>query len=177
MSNIVIQGIGFAAVLLFLLSFQIKSNKKLFLFQLLGSALFCLQFFLLGAYSGAISLIAIMCRNALLMKVRDWPWVKSKKTLAVFLVVFAGISAFTWEGLYSLLPLYAMLGTTISYWTDNAQKIRLGILIFDVPGWLIYDFIVGSWGGMLNETITLISVLVSIWRYGWKSMGDSNSGF
>ena len=39
------------------------------------------------------------------------------------------------------------------------------------PCWLIYDILVGSWGGVLNESITLGSILLSIYRYGWKAMG------
>lgn len=177
MYDIITQGIGFVGVLFFIISFQIKSNRKLFIMQLLGSGMFCCQFFLLGAYSGMVSLLAIMARNALLIKVRDWPWVRSQKTLAAFLVICIGCVALTWQGPVSLLPLLAMVGTTVAYWTDNAQKIRLGILVFDVPGWLIYDIIVGSWGGVVNELITLASVLISIRRYGWKAMNDPDSGF
>ena len=177
MYDIFVQAIGFTAVLFFIISFQIKSNKMLFIMQLLGSAMFCLQFLLMGAYSGMVSLLAIIARNALLSKVRDWPWVASKKTMALFLLICVACVAVTWQGPLSLLPLYAMVGTTVTYWTDNAQKIRLGILLFDVPGWLIYDFIIGSWGGVLNELITLASVLISIWRYGWKARDDPDSGF
>ena len=177
MYDIFVQAIGFAGVLFFIISFQIKSNKKLFVMQLLGSAMFCLQFFLMGAYSGMVSLLAIIARNALLTKLRDWPWVAQKKTMIAFLVICVGCVALTWQGPLSLLPLWAMAGTTAAYWTDNAQKIRLGILVFDVPGWLIYDLIIGSWGGVLNELITLASVIISIRRYGWKAMNDPDSGF
>lgn len=177
MYDLFVQLIGFAGVAFFIISFQIKSNRMLFIMQLLGSSMFLTQFLLMGAYSGVISLSAIILRNALLIKVRDWPWVKSKWTLLAFLALFTGCFVFTWQGPMSLLPFYAMLGTTLTYWTDNAQKIRLGILLFDVPGWLIYDFIIGSWGGVLNELITLASVLISIWRYGWKAMDDPDSGF
>ena len=131
MSPIFIQAIGFVGVLFFIISYQIKSNKMLFLMQMLGTAMFCCQFLLLGATSGAANLIGIIVRNALLMKCRDW----------------------------------------------NAQKIRLGNLICGSPCWLIYDALIGSWAGVLNESITLGSILVSIWRYGWKAMGKSDSGF
>ena len=75
-----IQGIGFAAVAVFILSYQIKSNRTLFLLQLIGSALFCVQFFLLDAKSGCLSLAVNMLRNALMMKYNDWGWVR--KTLS-----------------------------------------------------------------------------------------------
>ena len=68
MPQAVVQGIGFVAVAAFILSYQIKSNRWLFLLQLIGSALFCLQFFLLDAFSGCLSLAVNILRNALMMK-------------------------------------------------------------------------------------------------------------
>ncbi len=68
MSDFFIQGIGFAALALFIMSYQIKSNKWLFLLQLLGPALFCIQFFMLDAISGCFSLAVNILRNALMMK-------------------------------------------------------------------------------------------------------------
>ena len=174
---IIIQGIGFVGVLFFILSYQIKSNKMLFLMQLLGTATFCCQFLLLGATSGAANLIGIIVRNALLMKYRDWAWIRSKWTEIVFLIFFTIAFIATWQGPISLLPYAAVVGTTIAYWTDNAQKIRLGNLVCGSPCWLVYDALIGSWAGVLNESITLGSILVSIWRYGWKAMGRSDSGF
>ena len=177
MDHIVIQAIGFVGVLFFIISYQLKSNKMLFLMQLLGTATFCCQFLLLGATTGAVNLIGIMARNALLMKYRDWAWVRSRWTEAAFLCLFTVAFALSWQGPISLLPYAAMVSTTIAYWTDNAQKIRLGNLACGSPCWLIYDFLIGSWAGVLNESITLASILVSIRRYGWKAMGRSDSGF
>ena len=177
MNPILIQAIGFVGVLFFIISYQIKSNRMLFLLQLLGTAMFCCQFLLLGATSGAANLIGIMVRNALLIKYRDWAWVRSKWTEIIFLIFFTAAFIATWQGLISLLPYAAVVSTTIAYWIDNAQKIRLGNLACGSPCWLIYDVLIGSWAGVLNESITLGSIIVSIWRYGWKAMGSSDSGF
>ena len=63
----------------------------------------------------------------------------------------------------------------IGYWTNNAQKIRMSQMIGS-PTVLVYDFLIRSWGGVLNESIVIISILVSIVRFGWKNMGE-NEGF
>lgn len=177
MQEVLVQAIGFAGVVFFIISYQIKSNRMLFLMQMLGTAMFCCQFLILGAYTGAINLIIIIARNALLMKVRSWSWVRSRIVLFLFLFLACAGAALTWQGWISLLPLAAVIVTTIAYWTDNAQKIRLGNLVCGSPCWLVYDFLIGSWGGVLNEAITLASIFVSIWRYGWKNMGDPDAGF
>ena len=74
------------------------------------------------------------------------------------------------------MPFVALVGSTIGYWTNNAQKIRLSNLVCASPAWVIYDIFVGSIGGVLSESIAIISILVSVYRYGWKNMGDPEFG-
>ena len=175
MSEFVIQLIGFIGVAFFIVSYQIKSNKALFLFQLIGSLVFCIQFFIMGALSGALSLVVNIIRNLLLVKVNEWKWVKSKWTLAAIIAILAAITAYTWAGPMSLLPFISVAVTSIGYWTNNAQKIRLSQMIGS-PTVLVYDLLIRSWGGVLNESIVIISIIVSIVRFGWKNMGE-NEGF
>ena len=89
MNEWIVQGIGFLGVAFFALSYQVKSNRKLFLCQAIGSGLFALQFFLLGAVSGAYSLLLNIFRGLLLMRYNDWPWVRWKGLAALFCTLYA----------------------------------------------------------------------------------------
>lgn len=175
MTTFLIQLVGFLGTAVFILSYQIKSNRKLFLFQLIGCALFCLQFYLLNAKSGCLSLAVNILRNAMLMKYKDWEWVRWKGWPFLFSGVIAVVVWITWNGPVSLLALAASLGSTFGYWSNNARKIRLANMACACPCWLLYDVIVGSWGGVLNEAITLISIFVSIIRFGWKGLGEDKA--
>lgn len=172
-----IQAIGFLAVACFILSYQVKSNRALFLCQVVGSALFCLQFFLLGAASGCLSLAVNMLRGVLLMKYNDWPWVRRKGLAVILCGVFGIILVFTWAGPLSLLAFIASAVSTVGYWQNNARTIRLSNLLCASPCWLVYDVCVHSWGGALSEAITIASILVSGFRFGWKALGDPDSDF
>ena len=176
MSELAIQAIGFVGVAFFIASYQIKSNRALFACQLTGCIIFCIQFFIMGAYTGALSLIINIIRNVLLLKARDWLWVKSKITLAVIIALLAGITVYTWAGWMSLLPFVSVAVTSIGYWTNNAQKIRLSQFI-GAPCTLVYDILIRSWGGVLSESITLMSIIISVVRFGWKEMGKEDSDF
>lgn len=177
METFITQAIGFLAVASFVLSYQAKSNRALYLCQVIGSALFCLQFFLLGAASGCLSLAVNILRGAVLMKYNDWPWVRRKGTAALFCGAFAVILALTWDGPLSLLAFTASAVSTIGYWQNNARTIRLSNLLCASPCWLVYDVFVHSWGGVLSEAITIVSILVSGLRFGWKTLGDPDSAF
>jgi len=43
-------------------------------------------------------------------------------------------------------------------------------MLVNSPLWIIYDVIIGSWAGILDEIVTEISMIVSIFRYGWKNL-------
>lgn len=174
MSAILIQAMGFIAAIFFIISYQIRSNRALFLCQLIGCLIICIQMLLLGAYTGAMGLLVNILRNVLLLKVNDWAWVKSRYTLAAVLALLLGVTAFTWDGWISLLPLASVGVTSIGYWTNNAQKIRLSQL-FGSPCTLLYDILVHTWGGALSEAITLASIIISIFRFGWKNLDQDES--
>ena len=169
MSAVFIQGIGFVAVLFFIFSYQLRSNRMLFLCQLLGCSIFCLQFCLMGAYTGAVSLLVNILRNLLLLKIDQWDWVKSKVTMSGILLLLAVMTILTWDGWISLLPLASVGVTTVGYWTNNAQKLRLS-QFFGSPCTLLYDILIHSWGGVISESITLASIIISVFRFGWSDL-------
>ena len=174
MNDMAVQAIGFIGVVFFIASYQMRSNRALFLFQLIGCLIFTAQFLIMGAYTGALSLIVNVLRNLLLLKISDWKWVKSKITLSAILVLLTTVTVYTWAGWLSLLPLLSVGITSIGYWTNNAQKIRLSQMLGS-PCTLVYDALIHSWGGVMNESIALISIIVSVCRFGWRNLAKTEA--
>ena len=69
----------------------------------------------------------------------------------------------------------ANIAATVGGYTYNPRKIRLVGMLVNSPLWIIYDGIIGSWAGILDEIVTEVSMIVSIFRYGWENL-DSVSG-
>ena len=174
MNAAIIQAIGFVGMAFFIVSYQIRSNQALFLCQLLGCCVFCLQFCIMGAYSGALGLLVNIARNLLLLKAKDWKWVRSRATLLSIILLLLVMTVYTWAGWISLLPFISVTVTCIGYWTDNGQKIRLSQLIGS-PCTLLYDLMIRSWGGVLSESITLLSIIISIFRFGWSNLNNKEA--
>lgn len=168
MPNIIIQIIGFLGLLAFIISYQIRSNKTLFIVQMVAVLLFALQFLLLGAYSGCLSLILTAVRNIMMSKYEEISWIRNKICPIIVCILFTVILFITWAGPISLLAYVASVVSTIFYWTNDARKLRLANLCVSSPCWIIYDTIVGSVGGVMNEVLTMISIVVSIYRFGLK---------
>ena len=93
---------------------------------------------------------------------------------AAVLVLLTAMTAYTWNGWPSLLPFISVAVTSIGYWTDNAQKIRLSQLIGS-PCTLLYDIFIRTWGGAISESMTIVSIIVSIARFGWNNLDDKKS--
>ena len=125
----------------------------------------------MGAYAGSINLIIALIRNIMIMN-RDKLKVAESRIMCGVLCGAGLIGlVLTWDGILSILSFAALIGSTIGYWTNNAQKLRLSNLVCASQCWLVYDLMIGSWGGAVNELVTTVSALISIYRYGWKAPG------
>ena len=82
---------------------------------------------------------------------------------------------FTWNGVISILPIIANIAATIGGYTYNGKTIRMVGMLINSPLWIIYDIVVGSWAGILDEIVSESSMVISILRYGWKNMDSSES--
>ena len=170
MNNIIIQAIGLIGTALFFLSFQCKSNKNLFRVQFLSYLFYTGHLILLGAITGGISYIINTFRSFCLGSKIEFA--RSKKMCVIICIMQLTALAVTWSGWLSLLPVAANIASTIGGYTHNARKIRIVGIFVNSPLWIIYDIIVGSWAGILDEVVSEISMFISIIRYGWKNLGE-----
>ena len=168
MKYIFVQGIGFLGTILFFLSYQCKSNKNLFRVQFLSYLCYTTHLLMLGALTGGISYVINTFRSFCLGSKNVF--LKSKLMCWIICMLQVAALFFTWGGWYSILPVAANITSTIGGYTRNGRKIRIAGMFINSPLWIIYDIIVGSWAGILDELVTEVSMIVSIFRYGWKNL-------
>ena len=168
-----IQVIGLIGTALFFLSYQCKSNKNLFRVQFLSYLCYTMHLLLLGAVTGGISYILNTVRSFCLGSKLEFA---HSRTVCVILCTLQVLAlAVTWSGWISLLPVAANIASTIGGYTHNARKIRVAGMFINSPLWIIYDILVGSWAGILDEVISECSMILSIVRYGWKNLDEIHS--
>ena len=156
--EIIAQAFGIIGMLMSILSYQQKGKARILTFQLLGSVLFVVNFFLLGAFSGAILNFVAIVRALIFIyedKVHaDHPaW-----TIGLTAVyVLSYVSVFTIFGkeptainlLVEILPVIAMTVTTIAF-RHKEDKILRRVAFISSPLWLTYNFIFFSLGGIIG---------------------------
>lgn len=168
-----IQAVGFMGTILFFLSYQCKSNKALFRVQFVSYAFYTTHFLLLGAVTGGISYILNTLRSFCLGS--KYAFLKGKRMCCMICVLQVMTLVFTWEGWWSALPIVANIAATIGGYTYNARKIRVVGMFVNSPLWIVYNILVGSWAGVLDELVTEASMIISICRYGWKNLDTIES--
>lgn len=179
--EIIAQILGIIGMLMSVLSYQQKGKARILTFQLLGSVLFVANFFLLGAFSGAILNFVAIVRALIFIyedKVRaDHPaW-----TIGLTAVyVLSYVSVFTIFGkeptvinlFVEILPVLAMTVTTVAF-RYKEDKILRRVAFISSPLWLTYNFIFFSLGGIIGETLNLSSAIIGTLRLDRKKKDEN----
>lgn len=162
---IIAQVIGIVAVIIYVLSYQQKTRRGIILFNLVARTLFCVQYFLLGAFSGAVLEIAGAVSSAVAERKNVGIIAKCKVlffTLTSLFVVFGGLIVY--ENFFSLLPIFGVLLHTGALWLDEEKKIRI-VSLFGSPFWFIYNINSRAYGSAVGDTMAMISIIVAMIRY------------
>lgn len=166
------QIIGFAAVGLYLLSYQLRKRKHIVWVTCISNALYVLQYILLGAFSGAVMDVMSTVSSFFAAKKTDKPFNRFPRILAwsnmIIIAVVGLVSAYLQREWIEILPIAGALFQTGGLWCDNEQTIRkLGLC--SAPFWLVYNYISHAYGPALGSLIAIISIIVSLIRYRKKA--------
>lgn len=174
--TIVAQIIGIIAMVANIVSYQFKKSSSIMLSQLIGSALFSVNYLMLNAPIGAIlNFIGIF--RALVYLNQHKIKLRKGYLIAIFILFYVisyacGFLVFQKEPtlpnlIVEILPVIGMSAITLGYSANNARRIRfLGLV--NSPCWLIYNVICFSVGGILCETFALISIITGFVRHDIK---------
>ena len=158
---------GIIAIILGFISYQLKTQKQLLFMQTSVAAAFCVHYFLIGAYSGmAMNAVGII-RNAVYNR-QNQKGASNKLIPFAFVAVQCVIWALTWEAWYSV---FVLLGLTINTYCmsfKNPQNVRKSIFVTS-PLVLTYDVFASSYGGMIYESVAIISSFIGVMRNRRKS--------
>ena len=195
--DIFVQVLGFIAIAMNLIAVQFNSHGKIMLFKSLGSLLFCLQYLFLGAYAGMVMDLIGTTRNIVFAHN-----VKKDRSNKWYIILFSIITVvlgiltiiFTWDKSIqavsrwstdiktatifavsvSIISIIAKLLTTIAYGFKNPHAIRMT----NLPScslWIIYNIVAFSLAGIVNEVMSIISIVIAELRFKNVAKSSENS--
>lgn len=165
------QAVGFVALALNVISYQLKNSRQLILCRAASDAIYIFHYLLLGAYSGCVTLVFCVA-NGLICGARNghnWAEWKGWKWVISILLIAASVTTWIWRNEFDPLPnlcsVISILATSWSAWSGRGKVLRVTRLAISGPTWLLYSVLVGSIPGALSEAIGMTSSAIGLWRY------------
>ena len=170
------QAIGIAAMVGNIISYQFKSKKTLLFIQFISASLFAVNMFMLDALMGGILNIVGMARALVYMN-KEKIKIPIKLVNFIFIILYLTSYALaftlfdteptTKNLIVELLPVIGTSVMTIAISGNDAKRIRLWGFI-NSPCWLIYNCFNFAIGGILCESISLVSITSAFIRIDLK---------
>lgn len=115
-----------------------------------GAILWAVMYALLGAWTAALTMGSTALRTLLSGWLENHP----HKHLAAlgFVLLFALITAVTWQGPVSLLPAFAVINTTLALFYLDNRRMRMALLASSAA-WIANDLIWLAWPALIAETV------------------------
>jgi hypothetical protein len=173
---VLIQALSILGMTMNILSYQGKQPKTVIWIQFFGSLFFAVHFFLLNAITGAMLNLIGVLRAVIYANKEKLRYVRLLNVLFIAVYLLTYVATFTvfekaptlFNFVVEILPVVAMIATTISFSKTSAATIRKFAFISS-PSWLIYNCVNVSVGGILCESFALISVILAMIRLDRKS--------
>lgn len=154
-----VQFVGFLAWIILVLSYYQKDTNKILEFHIAATVLYCFHFIFLGAYNAVMVCILEIVVNYL--------YYKTDADLWIFLgsIPFFLLGCFlTFKSWVDILPTAASI--IDGFALINKRKIVLIGTIVAYAFWVYYDYRVGSWSGVITDSILILSNLgILIFHY------------
>lgn len=175
--EIIAQIVGIFAMAFNILSYQAKNQKTIVFMQLFGATLFSVNYLLLGATVGGILNILGAIRAIVFffgdkLKADRLPWFIAfiASYISVYILNFTvfGKEPTAFNLIIEILPVIGMLALNVGFRLKDSAKIRKCALV-SAPSWLIYNIVASSWGAILCEIFTLISIFIGMFRHDKKA--------
>lgn len=179
--DIFTQAVGIVAMSFGILSYLNRNQRGIMIFQLLATACFSVHFWLLGAVTGCLLNILGVIRAAIYAQRSRrawaahpcWIYIFSAAALGIYVMTFTvfGHEVTVWELLIELLPVVATAVTSVAYRMAGGAQVRV-LSLFSSPLWLTYNACRGSIGGVISDSMSLVSIFVGMYRHDRKRKGE-----
>ena len=86
-----------------------------------------------------------------------------RRGTALYAAIMGGVGILTWNAWYSVFVLLGQVINTLYMSCNDPQKVRKSVLV-TCPMVLTYDVFVWSFGGVIYESVVIVSALIGIFR-------------
>lgn len=140
----------------------ISKRKDIYLAEQLSvNILYCLQYLILGAFSGAISNIISLAKYIVF-------YINAKKgkknplwQVIFFCLISLILGCFALSEWYTVIPIVTSVIFTVAIWQDNPVVLRIIVIVCSLL-WIVYNISVGAYVSAVYSGVELVFALVTM---------------
>ena len=162
--EILAQVIGGIGLIIMAIGMQCRRKKNMLLAQIATNTCYIIQYFLLGAFTGALTFIVNNLRSSTFYFYSK----NRKKPNVLLLFLFSALAITmgltTYKNIFSIIPVISSVITTYGAWQKKAKIFRIAIMTSSSI-LIFHDLYFGAYTGMLSYAITFTSTLIGFIKY------------
>jgi hypothetical protein len=158
--KIVPQIFGLGAMLCLFSIYQQKTRKRMLFAKLSADVCWTLHYLFLGGFAGMIPNTVGIFRELVFVNRKEKKWASAFIWPVLFIALNFCLGMRTFHSVYNLLPITASAFVTVSLWIDNPKLTKI-ITLPVCLAFMVYDFYVHSYVGIVNEALSILSILIS----------------
>lgn len=162
--EILAQIMGGIGLIIMTIGMQFRRKKNMLLAQIMTNTCYIIQYFLLGALTGALTFIVNNIRSSTFYFYSK----KRMKPNVLLLLLFSGMAIAmgltSYKNIFSIIPVVSSVITTYGAWQKKAKIFRIAIMSSSFI-LIFHDLYFGAYTGMLSYTLTFTSTLLGFIKY------------
>ncbi len=162
---------GLGAMIALFSIYQQKERRRLILSKLCADVCWIIHYLCLGAYGGMIPNVVGFFRELTFIQRDKKRWASSIFLPIIFILINLGLGITTFKEPINILPICASTFATISLWLRRPRLTKLVSMPASLA-FLVYDCFVGSYIGIVNESIAIFSIIL----YFLREKGGKTNG-
>ena len=159
--RILAYAIGGVGILVEWRSYCLACEKDFRRWSAIGAVLWATQYFLLEAWTAALTMSCTASRTMLSGHVETGLY-KHFASIG-FILLFAGLTFLSWQGQVSFLPAFAVANTTLALFYLGNRNMRIAMLGSSIA-WIANDLYWQAWPALLAESVAMVINLHTIRR-------------
>ena len=164
---IIAQILAVFAFIISTIAIQFKEKKNIIMSKAIANFLYAIQYLLLGSITAFLTNLVGAVRNVWFNYNDSKKHQENIYVLLFFFAIAIIIGIFTYQNVFSLLPIIAMIIHAYLAWQQKAKVIRYGTALVIII-WIAYNIYIMAYVALLTTLVNLISTIVAIYRYDIK---------
>ena len=157
--KIIAQIFGLGAMLSLFLIYQQKTRKRMIIAKLSADVCWVVHYLCLGGIAGMIPNAVGIFRELVFVNRKKKKWASLLLWPILFVLINWAWGITTFHSAFNVLPIAASTFVTVSLWIDHPRLTKMISLPVSFA-FMVYDIYVGSYVGIVNEIVSMLSIII-----------------